>query len=961
MNHSSDDVRRYGLVGGTSRFSGGEAHLRTRINEQLLAGHQLTILRAPLGFGREQVLDTWLAEVGSAGGLVVRVPGLSLCIADVDDVVASQPEAQAFASATLRAVENVLPLHGGSLDGTISRDVQFGALAAQMLPSPVLSSTVGLAGSETVGISGLSSLAQALADAVRTASHLPASPPADPQTHQPVSFNGTERVRLALGERGVRAMSDVQEVLSRFASPLYLSFEDIDESVVDAQDLTEFLWHVIQTIPQARIVLSSSAHTHAENVLAPLVDSLVISASDLLLSADEVVEFFADRGVVISDDEAARVAHLAMGWPALVNVFGVSTALGRFNADIAMPQAISLLGHLLRAQLDQNFLLIALIVFHLRSVTVEDVLNFVDLLGEDFAVVRGALGARPGRVPDGAHVPVHELRSAVAELIALGVLEPVSLVGVTLRYALSPVAECAVEQIVESLAEPAASVLAAQAAGILVARKDLRSALENAIDTQSWLTLVDCVAMYWWQILDSQLALSEVHARRVPAFVLNRDARLSVLVRSSLMSAPLADEGVRASSDGTGLLVRSLLGGPSIAPKRGFIAVGALSSGAAQEASSVLIQWGLARMFSGDLSSALVALENALELCPSAADVRGETMRTQVFLATLYALLGRTEDVVAYEDVIVAACECADGTAMKFARIVRSWLRSSRLEECSCSLEDFGSPSISRGTASEAELSLAAVELAMHNVCFMRRGEQVEVVARYNEFLDAIPRTVNHRLMVYLVVDAMAHLLMSTGRLSDARTVLAQIDSPHSTPFEGLARYLLLSGRYEEADEMAARGLSFSEGLPRAELALLAVRAVCHWQLGNFSQSKLFARRARELAEAYDGHLYFVLFPPAMIDALRSLDGDIESALAGLPRWAFTLFGAATSMEELSAKEIEVLRALSTTRKISMTARELYLGVNTVKTHLRNIYRKLGVHSVAEAIERGSQLGILDG
>jgi len=38
---------------------------------------------------------------------------------------------------------------------------------------------------------------------------------------------------------------------------------------------------------------------------------------------------------------------------------------------------------------------------------------------------------------------------------------------------------------------------------------------------------------------------------------------------------------------------------------------------------------------------------------------------------------------------------------------------------------------------------------------------------------------------------------------------------------------------------------------------------------------------------------------------------------------------------------------------------ELYLSLNTIKSYTKNLYRKLGVASRAEAVERGRALGLI--
>jgi LuxR family maltose regulon positive regulatory protein len=62
--------------------------------------------------------------------------------------------------------------------------------------------------------------------------------------------------------------------------------------------------------------------------------------------------------------------------------------------------------------------------------------------------------------------------------------------------------------------------------------------------------------------------------------------------------------------------------------------------------------------------------------------------------------------------------------------------------------------------------------------------------------------------------------------------------------------------------------------------------------------------------------------------------------------------------EQLTERETVVLRLLAGTLSLREIARELYVSANTVKTHTRAIYRKLGVTTRQDAVERARRLGV---
>ena len=64
-------------------------------------------------------------------------------------------------------------------------------------------------------------------------------------------------------------------------------------------------------------------------------------------------------------------------------------------------------------------------------------------------------------------------------------------------------------------------------------------------------------------------------------------------------------------------------------------------------------------------------------------------------------------------------------------------------------------------------------------------------------------------------------------------------------------------------------------------------------------------------------------------------------------------------LEPPSKAELAMLRLLDSELSVRQIAQELFLSVNTVRTHSRSIFRKLNVNSRADAVARADALGLL--
>jgi LuxR family maltose regulon positive regulatory protein len=96
---------------------------------------------------------------------------------------------------------------------------------------------------------------------------------------------------------------------------------------------------------------------------------------------------------------------------------------------------------------------------------------------------------------------------------------------------------------------------------------------------------------------------------------------------------------------------------------------------------------------------------------------------------------------------------------------------------------------------------------------------------------------------------------------------------------------------------------------------------------------------------------------PELVPLLRRAAGAFPDAyLAGVVEQAERSHPGADAarpdpaLDALSGREREILTYLPSHRSQGQIAAEMYVSINTVKTHIRAVYRKLGVASRSEAV-----------
>ncbi|MBJ7331427.1 MAG: AAA family ATPase, partial [Solirubrobacteraceae bacterium] len=220
-------------------------------------------------------------------------------------------------------------------------------------------------------------------------------------------------------------------------------------------------------------------------------------------------------------------------------------------------------------------------------------------------------------------------------------------------------------------------------------------------------------------------------------------------------------------------------------------------------------------------------------------------------------------------------------------------------------------------------------------------------------------------LVAYLPRAVLGLAALRRGDVAEARTMVgaavAERDggplrsSPHALPVTcARARLLTETGRPAEAVLACRAGVDLARGWRDSSLmvpAVLVELARAHAALDEPDAAQATADAARErIAGARDAGAL-----PAAIDAIAGAGPRTPARARRVPR------DTAGSPDELSVREVEVLIALSGDGSLRQVADHLFISRNTIKTHTRALYAKLGVASREEAVLRGRELGLLAG
>jgi LuxR family maltose regulon positive regulatory protein len=316
------------------------------------------------------------------------------------------------------------------------------------------------------------------------------------------------------------------------------------------------------------------------------------------------------------------------------------------------------------------------------------------------------------------------------------------------------------------------------------------------------------------------------------------------------------------------------------------------------------------------------------------------------------------------------ASDPAAGTACLVLGTILTW--QGRLDEAEPWVQR-----AERTLTAEAQPATGHVIRYLRGLLELARGRDADALAAFRAAEPLARRLAAPHYTVPRARALLVHALVRLGDTEGAEQALAELGGQDRDHGETRIATATLRLAHDDPHAAVAALAPVLDGapavLPWIGLAhAFLLEAIARDALGDPAAAGRALERALDLAEPDGALTIFLLHPaPGLLErharhgtAHAALIAEIQGLLAGNrsapPPGGQAGWAHSRGLDEqLTHSEIRVLRYLPTQLTGPEIADELILSVNTVGTHTRHLYAKLGVHSRREAVDRARALGLL--
>lgn len=734
-----------------------------------------------------------------------------------------------------------------------------------------------------------------------------------------------------------RSRDHVVTVLMDNPEPLRLIVDNFHEAgqVESTFTIDDDLLEIIRTNDQLEVVIGTRSLRSLETAGALSVDLTIVRPSDLALDTASVLTLAGRRSLRITEDEAEGLVLELGGWPAAIRSCLEAAAVSESDATVDGALVDGFVDTLLR---------------DIRSDELREFLARTAIPEEFSAAAANAI------VPGGR--AMRDLRN----LRVSGVLQERRTVAGA-RFAYPPAIR---ESIVRSISEHRPDIVREVHRALMAVAAREEGPLEvvrHAVLAEEWETALRVIGEEWGALLVQRPhELSEL-ARQFPPELLASEPRLDVITRVLPTMMPREQVGLVWQPAEPGFLEQAV-------EVRGH---------GESDAAIVLFQTGSAAVFAGENEGAGYAFEQLRAMGETTHDDEARLLGNAGLLM-VSAIVGEVDQAIALAAEPELAAVLEEQPTGGLGEIVGIGCRMAV-------------------AIAAADGVLPMAEQAVARLLEPRRRDEIWAMAVYARALHASTssKPATWARAVGDLRAAMRHLepggitestlgttlvelLLLAEQTGVAAQVLGRLAPSHvSQPTR--AHLYLAEGRLAEAVRMAEQSLEDPRLTVRARhLCDVTIATALHRQ-GQLTAARRQFDQAAQLSRTTGQRRNFLLMPPEVFADLAVDDPAVLALRPGGGRWTSPDHPVATvpagapstvpggragtaapghgsrppqgadeATELLSPRELEVLTALRDNAGPAGVAQALGVSVNTAKTHVRSVYRKLGASGREEAL-----------
>lgn len=728
----------------------------------------------------------------------------------------------------------------------------------------------------------------------------------------------------------------LDRALARRRRRLVIVIDDLDrveDYTVDAE-LGELVSqheqiHVIGMMRQPRPL-----HLHAVQL-----DGQVLHSDDLRLTGADTLQMAQKVGVELTPAAATELNELLSGWPALLR--------------IVMAEPIHVVDGVV--QVDQGLVdrFIRMLLADLPDPRTRRVLQML---------------AVPELLPQEL---VHDLVGAATWEKVSGFLADLGLEmdDAAARPGVNPIRAAAATMLAED--EPEVFAEVSRRSALWFSRHDAHGlAVRHAVAAGEWDLVADLIQRSWTELLAERPTLLRDALERMPGEAIGHRAQLIVArdyivnvatearARSAYVSGLLVPQGAALARSRRRLSLREVLRlhstglydvTHSLIESRDLgaaIAESGWSDDVVAAVPRLLLEWGLSALVDAPGIGAPYAFREAAEWADQVGDdvVRREAAAGAALSHTVigYPAAGRL-----WLDLLDTLPEPDEAVlARPMETVARALLNHQTRGDCGAAIDNIHIP------PQLADLEVLLV--AMRADGLMRAGRAREGIRLLESYRVQPPANDDVSLAEHFLVSTRVEAYLASNQVERARRLLLEVDPDGVRHRAAWALVSFQSGEYTQVLDAEIR----DDVVPRLTVTLSLLRACAALRL----QQRAVALDAFQTAVSAAGQTGmirpFLMIPTGDLHELAGDDREVAELLGRLGD-VVGLLPEPQDGSGLSPRELQVLEVVATGASFAAVASRLFVSPNTVKSQMRDIYRKLNVRGRDHAVERARELGLL--